>query len=110
MDRNTPVHPSSHNGHTGLGQNTTTCNSSAASRLTTASQGRGSTQAPTSAQGNAQNMKDSSTLQYFRCQGWGHMARECATLAKPLNKEGGTEGMQSNPPQLTVIKLTTFPP
>ena len=25
------------------------------------------------------------------------MARECATLAKPLNKYGGTEGMWSNP-------------
>ena len=38
------------------------------------------------------------------------MARECATLAKPLNKEGGTKGMQSNPLQHTVNKLTTFPP
>ena len=26
------------------------------------------------------------------------MARECATLAKPLNKDGGTEGMWSNSP------------
>ena len=89
MDRNTPVCPSSHNGHTGLSQNTTACSSSAASRVTTASQGRGSTQALTSAQGNVQNAKSSSTLQCFRCQGWGHMARECATLAKPLNKDGG---------------------
>ena len=41
MDRNTPVCPNSHNGHTGLGQNTATHSSSAASRVTTASQGRG---------------------------------------------------------------------
>ena len=89
MDRNTPVCPSSHNGCAGLGQNTSAQNSSAASRVATASQSRGSTQALTGAQGNAQNAKDSSTLQCFRCQGWGNMARECATLAKLLNKDGG---------------------
>ena len=49
MDRNTPVHCSSHNGQTGLGQNTSTCSSSAASRVATASQSRGSTQASTGA-------------------------------------------------------------
>ena len=101
MARNTPVCPSSHNGWTGLGQNTFTCSSSVAGRVTTASQGRGSTQASTGAQGNAQNTKDSSTLQCFRCQGWGHMARECATPAKPLSRDGGTEGMWSNPLQHT---------
>ena len=108
MDRDTSAHPSSHNGQTVLGQNTSNCSSSAASRAATASQGRGSTQALTGAQGNAQNMKDSSTLQCFRCQGWGHMARECATPAKPFNKDGGE--MWSNPLQHTVNKLTTFPP
>ena len=45
MDRNTHVCPSSHNGQTGLGQNTFACSSSTASRVTTASQNRGSTQA-----------------------------------------------------------------
>ena len=110
MDRNTPVCPSSHNGWTGLGQNSSTHSSSAASRVATASQSRGSTQASTGAQGNAQNTKDSSALQCFRCQGWGHMARECATSAKPLNKDGGTEGMQSNPPHHAVNKLATFIP
>ena len=110
MDRNTPVCPSSHNGQTGLGQNTAACSSSAASRVATASHCRGSTQAPTDAQGNAQNMKNSSALQCFRCQGWGHMTRESATPAKPLNKDGGTKGMWSNPPHHTVNKLTTFPP
>ena len=98
MDRNTPVCPHSHNGHTGLGKNTAACSSSAVSRVTTASQDRGSTLAPTGAQGNAQNVKDSSGLQCFRCQGWGHMARECATLAKPLNKDGRNPGNAVKPP------------
>ena len=110
MHRNTTAHPSCHNGQTGLGQSTSAHSSSAASRVATASQRRGSTQALTGAQGNAQNMKDPNALQCFRCQGWGHMARECATPAKPLNKDGGTEGMQSNPLPATVNKLTTFPP
>ena len=98
MDRNTPACPSSHNGQTGLGQNTSTCSSSAASRVATASQSRGSIQALTCAQGNAQNMKDSSTLQCFQCQGWGHMARECTTPAKPLNEDGENQGNEVKPP------------
>ena len=49
-------------------------------------------------QGGAQSTRDSNTLQCFRCQGWGHMARECATLAKMLNKEGGTQGNTVKPP------------
>ena len=110
MDRNTPAFPSSHNGQTGLGQSTSTHSSFTASRVATASQSRGSTQALTCAQGNAQNMKDPNTLQCFRCQGWGHMARGCATPAKPLNRDGGTEGMWSTPPPAAVNKLTTFPP
>ena len=61
-DRNTPVHPSSHNGQTGLGQNTFACSSSTANRVATVSQSRGSTQASTGAQGNAPNTKVSSTL------------------------------------------------
>ena len=43
MDRNTPAHPSSHSGWTGLGQSTSAYSSSAASRVATASQSRGST-------------------------------------------------------------------
>ena len=90
MDRNTPAHPSSHNGWSGLGQSTSADSSSAASRVATASQSRGSTQALAGAQGNAQNAKDPNTLQCFKCQGWGHMARECATLAKVI-KQGWKE-------------------
>ena len=97
-DRNTSACPNSQNGWTGLGQSTFAHSSSAASRVATASQSRGSTQALRSAQGNAQNMKDSSPLQCFRCQGWGHMARECATPAKPLNKDWGNQGNVVKPP------------
>ena len=63
-DRNTPAHPSSHNGQTGLGQSTSACSSSAASRVATASQSRGSTQVLTVAQGNAQNVKDPNTTMF----------------------------------------------
>ena len=98
MDRNTPAHPSSHNGQTGLDQSTSACSSSAASRVATASQSRGSTQALTGAQCNAQNTKDPNALQCFRCQGWGHMSRECTTLVKPLNKDGGNQGNAVKPP------------
>ena len=39
------------------------------------------------------------------------MARECATLAKMLNKDGGTEGMWPNPlPAAANSKLISFPP
>ena len=98
MDRNTPAHPSSHNGQTGLGQNTSARSSSAASWVVTASQSRGSTQVLAGAQGNAQNMKDPNALQCFKCQGWGHMARECATPAKPLNNDRGNQGNAVKPP------------
>ena len=110
MDRNTPVCPSSHNGWTGLGQNTFAHSFSIAGRVTTASQGRGSTQASTGTQGNAQNTKDPNTMQCFRWQGWGYMARECATLAEPLNRNGETKGMWSNCPQKAPSKFATFSP
>ena len=108
-DRNTPTHPSSHNGWTGLGQTTSACSSSTASWVDTVPQGRGSTQTPNGTQNGAQNTRDPNSLQCFRCQGSGHMARECATLAKMLNKNGGPKGMWSNPPPAAVNKLTTFP-
>ena len=60
-------------------------------------------------QNSAQNTRDPNALQFFRCKGWGHMARECATLAKTLNKDGGLKGMWSNPPPAATNKLTTFP-
>ena len=92
MDRNTPTCPSSHNGWTGLGQTTSACSSSAASWVNTVPQGRGNTQTLNGTQNSAQNTRGPNALQCFRCQGWGHMARECATPAKMLNKDGGTQG------------------
>ena len=96
-DGNTPVCPSSQNGWTGLGQNTFTRSSSTAGRVTTASQGRGSTLASTGAQGNTQNTRDPCALQCFRCYAWGHMARECATLSKQLNRDGGPRECSQTP-------------
>ena len=72
MDRNTPTYPSSHNGQTGLGQTISTHSSSALSRAATVPQGKGSAQRPKDGQGSIQSMKDPSSLQCFRCQGWGH--------------------------------------
>ena len=74
-DRNTPTHPSSHNGPTGLGQTTSAHSSSVASWVSTASQCRGNAQSPDGTQSNAQSTRDPNLLQCFQCQGWGHMAR-----------------------------------
>ena len=43
--------------------------------------------------------------------GLGHMARECATQARMLNRDGGTEGMWPNPPPPAAAnsKFTSFP-
>ena len=110
-DRNTPTSPSSHNGWTGLGQTTSACSSSASSRVGTVPQGKGSTKRPKDVEGSVQSTKDPGLLQCFRCQGWGHMAREYTTPAKMLNRDGGTEGMWPNPlPATANNKYTTFPP
>ena len=58
MDRNTPIHPNSHNGQTGLGSDPSACSSSAGSRTGTVPQGKGNTQGPNDGQGSVQNMKD----------------------------------------------------
>ena len=109
MDRDTPTCPSFHNGQAGLGQTTSACSSSTASWVNTVPQGRGNTQTLNGTQNSAQNTKDPNALQCFRSQGWGHMARECATPARALNKDGGTQGMWSNPLPVATDKLTTFP-
>ena len=88
MDRNTPTCP--HNGWTGLGQTTSAHSSSAASWINTVPQGRGNTQTSNGTQNSAQNTRDPNALQCFGCQGWGHMAGECATPAKALKKDRGT--------------------
>ena len=109
VDRNTPVYPSSHNGQTGLGQTASIHSSSATNKESAESQQRGNIQAQNGAQGGAQSTRDSNTLQCSRCQGWGHMVRECTTPAKTLNKDGGTQGNAVEPPPTTHSKFTTFP-
>ena len=90
MDRNTPGHPSSHNGQTGLGQTTSAHSISASHGTGTTSQGQGqNTQGSKDSQGSTSNRKDPSSLQCFRCQGWGLMAWECTTAAKTLNQSRG---------------------
>ena len=98
MDRNTPTHPSSHNGWTGLGQTTSACSSSTASWVNTVSQGRGNTQTSNCTPGSAHNTRDPNSLQCFRCQGWGHLAREYTTPAKTINKDWGTQRNAVKPP------------
>ena len=108
-DRNTPVCPSSHNGWIGLGQIASVCSSSTTNRESTESQQRGNILVQNGAQNGAQSTRDSNTLQCFRCQGWGYMARECTTPAKMLNKDRGTWGNVIKPPPTTHSKFTTFP-
>ena len=95
-DRQTSVCPNSHNGWTGLGQ-TSACSSSVV-KTSAESPRKGNQHAQTGGQGNPQGARGSSSLQCYRCQGWGHMARECATLVAPLNREGGTWGNAVKPP------------
>ena len=97
-DRNTSVHPNSHNGQTGMGQTTSTCSSSITNRAGVESPGKGNQHVQNGVQGGTQGARGSNSLQCFRCQGWGHMARECATPAALLNREGGTQGNAVKPP------------
>ena len=62
VDRNTPIHPSSHNGWTGLGQTASVHSSSAANRESTDSEQRGNIWAQNGAQGGAQSTRDSNSL------------------------------------------------
>ena len=90
MHGNTPGCPSSHNGGTGLGQTTSDYSISASCSTGTTSQGQEqSAQGSKASQGSTPNRKDPSSLQCFRCQGWGCKAQEYATLAKTLNQLGG---------------------
>ena len=108
-DRNTPVHPSSHNSQTGLGQTTSICSSSITNRGGIESPYKGNQWAQNGVQGGTQSNWGSNSLQCFGCQGWGHMARECAALATALNREGETWWNAVQPPPTTNNKLKTFP-
>ena len=87
-DWNTSVCPNSHNGWTGLGQ-TSTCSSSITNRAGAESPCKGNPNVQNSVQGSTQGTRSSSSLQCYRCQGWGHMARECATPAAQLKQGRG---------------------
>ena len=95
-DRQTSVCPNSHNGWTSLGQ-MSACSSSVV-KSSAESPCKGNQNVQTGGQGNPQGARGSSSLQCYRCQGWGHMARECATPVTPLNREGGTWGNAVKPP------------
>ena len=53
--------------------------------------------------------KEPGSLQCFRCQGFEHMAWECATLAKSLNPAGRTKGMWPSPQQPPVDTKHSLP-
>ena len=98
-DRGTPGHPSSHNSWTGLGQTTphhstlTGCGTGA-----TISRNQGQSSQGTNARHEGTtNRRDPNSLQCFRCQGWGHMARECLTPATALNQSRGIRGNVAHP-------------
>ena len=107
-DQDTSACPNSHNGQTGLGQ-TSTCSSSITNRMGAESPCKGNPNMQNSVLGSTQGTQSSSSLQCYRCQGWGHMARECATPAAQLNREGGPKGMQLNPPPIVSSKYQAFP-
>ena len=79
MDRNTPNHPSSLNGQTGLGHTASSHRVSVGHGQNATSTGTPDSKAQGSTRGTT-SKKVPSSLQCFRCQGWGHMAWECATL------------------------------
>ena len=107
-DSQTPVCPNSHNGQTGLGQ-TSAHSSSIVNKSGAKLLCKGNQTMQTSVQSGTQGARGSSSLICYRCQGWGHMARECATPAMQLNREGGTWGNVSNPPPITCSKTEAFP-
>ena len=95
-DRQTLVCPNSHNGQTSLGQ--TSARSSSVLKSSAKSPHKGNQNMQTNVQSSTQGARGSSSHQCYRCQGWGHMARECTTPATLLNREGGTQGNVVKPP------------
>ena len=94
----TSVCPNSHNGQTGLGQTTSAHSSSITNRAGVESPCKRNQHVYNGVQGGTQGAWGSNSLKCFRCQGWGHMARECASPAAPLNREGRTQGNAVKPP------------
>ena len=113
MDRNTPSCPNSHNGHIGPAQTISAHSISAGHRTGTTGQSQGNAQGSKDNQGSTSNRKDTSSLQCFRCQGWGHMAWECATPAKTLNQSRRNQGNKEiwpNPPSAPATTANSRPP
>ena len=73
MDRNTPSCCNSHNGQVGPVQTTSAHSISAGCRTGTTGQSQGNAQGSKDTQGGTSYRKDTSFLQCFRCQVWGHM-------------------------------------
>ena len=96
-DRHTSVYPNSQYGQTGLDQ-TSARSSSIVNKASAESPCKGNQNMQTSIQSGMQGARGSSSLQCYRCQGWGHMARECTTPVMQLNREGGTWWKAVKPP------------
>ena len=107
-DRNTPVCPSSHNGQTGLGQTISVCSSLITNRGGIELPCKGNQWVQNGVQGGTQSNQGSNSLQCFRCQVWGHMARECATPAMALNREGDPREWSQTPLQQPTISLKHY--
>ena len=65
------------------------CSSSITNRAGVKSPHKGNQHVQNGVQGGTQSNQGSNSLQCFRCQGWGHMARECATPAAPVKQGRG---------------------
>ena len=108
MDRSIPVHSSSCNGPTGLGQ-TTSAISISISHGTATTTSRGQGKNTKGSKEDTISTKDSSSLQCFRCQGWGHMAWKCAIPAQTLNPWGNW-GNVAQPPLAPDTTANSRPP
>ena len=93
--RSTPSCPNSCNGRDGPGQMIQAC-SLLTEHWVEVTESWGSDQGncgPSIKAEGIASCQNPLSLQCFRCQWWGHMARECPTPAAALNQPRGTEGM-----------------
>ena len=97
-DRTTSSCPKPHNVWTGLGQTASACSVSAGCRTGTPGQSQGNAQGPNDGQGSISNKKDPSSLQYFRCQGWGIHGLGVCHPNQVIKPDWGTKGMWPNHP------------
>ena len=107
MDRNTPSHPNTQNDQTGLEQTALVHSVTAGCGTWTTGQSQGNGQGSKDSQGGTSNRKDISSLQYFRCQGWGHMVWEFAPhWHQPQQPTVGSQHSLPDPkPKLTILKV-----